>query len=74
MLTQKTSFHFRVQPFGFLFWEKESSREQREIKDFLSVGRGETNQLILEDPFVSRRHIRIERDKGERSFCFKGYG
>ena len=71
MLTQKTSSHFKVKPFGFLFWKKDNSGEQREIKDFLSVGRGETNQLVLEDPFVSRHHIRIERDKKKGFFVLK---
>lgn len=71
MLTQKTSSHFKVKPYGFLFWKKDNSGEQREIKDFLSVGRGETNQLVLEDPFVSRHHVRIERDKKKGLFVLK---
>ena len=71
MLTQKTSSHFRLKPYGFLFWKKDNSMEQREIKDFLSVGREETNQLILEDPFVSRYHIRIERDKKNGFFILR---
>ena len=48
---------------GFLSWGSGGLKEQREIKDFLSVGREKSNQLVLDDPFVSRRHIRIERDK-----------
>lgn len=74
MLTQKTPFYLKAKPFGFLFWRKDNSGEQREIKDFLSVGRGETNQLVLEDPFVSRHHIRIERDKGKGFFVLKDMG
>ena len=35
------------------------------------MGRGDTNQLILEDPFVSRRHARIEYNKDSGFFVLK---
>ena len=41
------------------------------ISDFLSIGRAETNQLILEDLFVSRHHARIEYKKEKGFFILK---
>ena len=71
MLTKKISNNFNNKPYGFLSWKKDSHREQREIQNFLSVGRGESNQLILDDPFVSRHHIRIERNRDTGFFVLK---
>ena len=66
MLTKKIRSHINHHPQGFLCWKKQGYTEQREISDFLSIGRAETNQLILEDQFISRHHARIEykKDKG----------
>ena len=41
------------------------------MRGFLSIGRGETNQLILNDPFVSRYHVRIEYNKNTGFFVLK---
>ena len=71
MLTKKISNEFNNKPYGFLSWKKDSLREQREIQNFLSVGRGESNQLILDDPFVSRHHVRIERSRDTGFFVLK---
>ncbi len=51
---------------AFLYWKKEGYMEQKEINNFLSIGREGTNLLILDDNFVSRSHARIEKrtDKG----------
>lgn len=66
MLTKKIRSPINHRSQGFLSWKKQSYTEQREINDFLSIGRAETNQLILEDQFASRHHARIEykKDKG----------
>ena len=56
---------------GFLCWNKNHCTEQREIQDFLSVGRGESNQLILKDSFTSRHHARIERNPETGFFILK---
>ena len=66
MLTKKIK---ETQPFmsnAFLYWKKKGAIEQKEIKEFLSIGREQKNLLILDDDFVSRRHARIEKkqDKG----------
>ena len=56
---------------GFLSWRKDNRREQVEICDFLSLGREAVNRLVLEDPFVSRRHARIERKEDSNLFVIK---
>lgn len=72
MLTKKSFNGFKNNPpQGFLSWKKGNHREQREVRDFLSVGRGESNQLVLEDPFISRHHVRIERKKDSGFFVLK---
>ena len=66
MLTKKISEKKHFLPQAFLYWKKKESMEQKEIKDFLSIGREQKNLLVLDDNFVSRRHARIEKkqDKG----------
>ena len=50
---------------AFLYWKQKGYMEQKEIKNFLSIGRENANLLVLEDNFVSRHHARIEK-KAER--------
>ena len=71
MLTKKIRSPINHRSQGFLCWKKQGYTEQREISDFLSIGRGETNQLILQDPFVSRHHARIEYKKEKGFFILK---
>ena len=59
---------------GFLRWETEGRKEQREVGASLSLGRGGANQLVIEDSFVSRRHARIERQPETGSFVLKDMG
>lgn len=46
---------------GFLTWKDAQRSYQVELGDFLSAGREASNQIVLDDDFVSQRHIRIER-------------
>ena len=74
MLTQKIKRPAAARASAFIRWEKSGGGEQREIGDFLSLGRGESNQLILEDSFVSRRHARIEKQPRSGLFVLKDMG
>ena len=40
-----------------------SSEESFEVNDFLTIGRDHCNTISIKDPFVSSRHIRIEKRK-----------
>ena len=71
MLTKKIQPSVNHQPLGFLSLQKRGYMEQREVSDFLSIGRAETNQLVLEDEFVSRHHARIEYKKDKRLFILR---
>lgn len=71
MLTKKIRSTTNHRSQGFLCWKKQGYTEQREISDFLSIGRADTNQLILEDPFASRHHARIEYKKDKGFFILK---
>ena len=71
MLTKKIRSHINHRPQGFLCWKRQGYTEQREVNDFLSIGRAETNQLVLEDQFVSRHHARIEYKKDKKFFVLK---
>ena len=42
-------------------WSKGSHVEQREINNFISLGRDADNIIVLDDNCVSRRHCRIQR-------------
>ncbi|MCZ0932887.1 MAG: sigma 54-interacting transcriptional regulator [Oligoflexia bacterium] len=66
MLTKKIKDTKYSMSHAFLYWKKKESMEQKEIKNFLSIGREKQNLLVLDDNFVSRRHARIEKkqDKG----------
>ncbi|MDE0151273.1 MAG: sigma 54-interacting transcriptional regulator [Bdellovibrionales bacterium] len=48
---------------GFISWFSQATFEQREINEFISVGRDTSQMIVLDDPFISRRHARIEKKK-----------
>ncbi len=71
MLTTKINHHHKSQSIGFLCWDKGGHSEQREVKKLLSIGREDTNLLVLEDNCVSRHHARIERKEDSGFFILK---
>jgi DNA-binding NtrC family response regulator len=46
---------------GFLSWKDGNRNQQLEVGEFLSIGREASNHVILDDPFVSGKHLRLER-------------
>ena len=46
---------------AYLLPINKSYQESHEIGEFLTVGRDSNNTLSIEDPFVSNRHMRIEK-------------
>ena len=46
---------------GFISWFSHATFEQREINEFVSIGRDKGQMIVLNDPFISRRHARIEK-------------
>ncbi len=48
---------------GFISWYSHATFEQREVNDFISIGRDSGQMVVLDDPFISRRHTRIEKKK-----------
>jgi len=48
---------------GFLSWFSQATFEQREIREFISIGRDKNQMVALGDLFISRRHARIEKKK-----------
>ena len=61
MLTKKLKEQQSPLPHAFLYWKQNNCMEQKEVKDFLSIGRESKNILVLDDHFVSRSHARIEK-------------
>lgn len=51
-------------PLGFLIPFSRPGGATYELKEFLTIGRDHSNGLVLNDPFVSSRHARIERKTG----------
>ena len=45
---------------GFISWYSNSTFEQREIGAMISIGRDSSQTILLDDPFISRHHARIE--------------
>ena len=56
---------------GFLRLDKNFHTEQREVQGLFNIGRGEDNDLILQDPFASRYHARIEQDANSGFFTIR---
>ncbi len=61
MLTKKIREQKNQLSPAFLYWKHDGSIRQKEVKDFLSIGREDRNLLVLDDSFVSRSHARIEK-------------
>ena len=75
MLTKKIKNNEKFLSEAFLYWNKgNGSIEQKEIGDFLSLGRGSSNLIVIEDHFVSRRHARIEKIKDKNQYLIKDMG
>lgn len=74
MLTQKINPDQPLQSTGFLYWDKKGLRVQKEVTQFLSIGRSESNLLNLEDISISRHHARIEKNKQTGLFVIKDMG
>src|SRR5690606_32569240 len=50
---------------AYIAYSLNGARQLREVGDFLTIGRDNTNHLSLNDDYVSGRHARIEkRDQG----------
>ena len=45
---------------GFISWYSSAAFEQREIGEMISIGRDSSQTILLDDPFISRHHARIE--------------
>ena len=70
--TKKISRSSRYTPQGFLSWFSGAVFEQKEIRSFISIGRDESQVIILNnDPFISRRHARIEAYPGKGGYVLK---
>ena len=65
MLTQKLNFKQKQQVCGFLRWTEDSHTEQREVDQFISLGRDKENLVPLNDEFISGRHCRIQKKDSE---------
>ena len=71
MLTKKIREQQSPLPHAFLYWKQNSCMEQKEVKDFLSIGRESKNLLVLDDNFVSRSHARIEKKDKKGMYLLK---
>lgn len=64
MQTQKINFDDKDQmEKAYLLPINQSSEKSFEVNDFLTIGRDGCNTVSINDPFVSARHIRIEKRK-----------
>ena len=71
MLTEKIKECHRPKTPAFLYWKKKACMRQMEIKDFLSIGRENSNLLVLDDHFVSRIHARIEKKTEKKCYLLR---
>ena len=65
MLTKKINGKYKQRMQGFLCWSEDSHTEQREINNFISLGRDTENIIQLNDDYASRRHCRIQKKENE---------
>lgn len=40
-------------------------REYYPLNDEVSLGRANSNQIVIKDPYISKKHLRIVKDKGK---------
>ena len=55
---------------GFLSWSFHNTFQQQEIQSMISVGRDSGQMVVLDDPFTSRRHARIEKKEENDTTIF----
>ena len=55
---------------GFLSWSFHSTFQQQEIQPMISVGRDSGQMVVLDDPFTSRRHARVEKKEQDNTVVF----
>ena len=66
MLTKKLKDNAKASKVcAFLRWTDNYYMQEKEVHDFISVGRDQGNLVSLDDPFVSRRHCRIQTKDNE---------
>ena len=63
MQTQKINFSEKPVEKAYLLPVNQSSEGSFEVNEFLTIGRDDSNTVPIDDPFVSARHIRIEKRK-----------
>ena len=39
-------------------------KEYYSLEDFVSLGRGNENKIIIKDPYISKNHLKIVEDEG----------
>lgn len=39
--------------------------ESYSLKEFISLGRGNANDIIIKDPYISKKHLKIVKDEGD---------
>lgn len=61
MTTRRIHTHNEPPQMAFLVPSENSGAHVFEVPEFLNIGRAQTNEVCLADPFVSSRHARIER-------------
>ncbi len=62
METQKVSHpHQEKIQKAYLLPINKNQQESYEVGDFLTIGRDESNTISIDDPFISGRHLRIEK-------------
>ena len=75
MLTKKIKTNDHALSSAFLFWNEGEGRiQQKEVGEFLSLGRSQENLLVVNDNCVSRRHARIEKSKNKKNYIIKDMG
>lgn len=40
-------------------------KEYYPVEDEVSIGRGNDNQIVIKDPYISKRHLKIVKDEGD---------
>ncbi len=63
METQRVLHEQETMEKAYLLPVNQSSEQSIEVEDFLTIGRDPSNSLVINDPFVSFRHVRIEKRK-----------
>lgn len=51
LINRKDSLPFKVE-------------EYYSVEDFISLGRGNDNKIVIKDPYISKKHFKIVKDEG----------